>query len=65
MGFNPGLVSLCVKKGLEDCAAHYLKTTVPAGVDTAKLKQYLKARNHSKLAQELGVHTIHCSEIDK
>lgn len=23
-GFNPGVVSHCVKKGLEDCATHYL-----------------------------------------
>lgn len=25
MGFNPGVISHCVKRGLEDCAKYYLK----------------------------------------
>lgn len=33
-------------------------------MDKVLLKQYLESRNHSKLAQVLGVHTIHCSEFD-
>jgi len=25
MGYNPGVVSSCVKRGLEDCAKYHLK----------------------------------------
>lgn len=35
MGYNPGIVSLCVKRGLEDCASHYLKNGVPNDVNKA------------------------------
>ncbi|CAD8102559.1 unnamed protein product [Paramecium sonneborni] len=65
MGFNPGVISHCVKRGLEDCAKYYLKHKEKVkDVNKQLLKKYLEARNHSKLAQVLGVHTIHCSEYD-
>ncbi|CAD8210363.1 unnamed protein product [Paramecium octaurelia] len=62
-GFNPGVVSHCVKRGLEDCAKHYLENP-QQDHDLGNLRKYLKEKNHSKLAQVLGVHTIHCSETD-
>lgn len=52
-----------MKKGLEDCAAYYLESG-NKDVDLTLLKKYLTAKNYSKLAQVLGVHTIHCSEFD-
>ncbi|CAD8110027.1 unnamed protein product [Paramecium primaurelia] len=62
-GFNPGIVSHCVKRGLEDCAKHYIENS-QRDYNLNDLRKYLNQKNHSKLAQALGVHTIHCSETD-
>lgn len=61
---NPGLISSFVKKGLEDAARFYLNDTGSTDIDKVALKKWADARNHSKIAQVLGVHTIHCSEWD-
>jgi len=63
MGMNPGLISTFVKRGLEDAARHFIAHPVP-DIDVGQLTQRLNERNHSKLAQLLGVTTIHCSEYD-
>lgn len=59
---NPGLVSTFVKKGLEDAAKHFLKDENVTDIDKKDLEKRLAERNHSKIAQLLGVQTIHCSE---
>lgn len=61
---NPGLISSFVKRGLEDAARFYLTDEKATDIDKHALKTWLDARNHSKIAQVLGVHTIHCSEWD-
>lgn len=61
---NPGLISSFVKRGLEDAARHYIKDAAATDINKKDLEKRLAERNHSKIAQILGVHTIHCSEWD-
>lgn len=61
---NPGLISSCVKQGLEDAAHYYLKDPRATDLDKKGLEKWLGDKNHAKIAMTLGVHTIHCSEWD-
>ena len=50
MGMNPGLISSCVKQGLEDAAAFYLKDTKATDLDKKALEKWLGQKNHTKIA---------------
>jgi len=54
-GANPGLISHFVKQGLIDIANR---------TNREDLKQYIENKDFPKLAQELGIKVIHCSERD-
>ena len=62
-GANPGLVSHFTKQALEDIAAKILKEK-PKDSRKEVLEDALKNQNFSKLAQLVGVKTIHISERD-
>jgi len=49
---------------LEDAANFYLKDPKATDIDKKALEKWLLKKNHTKIAQALGVHTIHCSEWD-
>lgn len=63
-GMNPGLISHCVKKGILDAAEYFLKCAEFDDLDKEKIKTYLETKNIPKLALELKLETIHCSEFD-
>ena len=64
-GFNPGLISHFVKKGLIEAANYFLKYKKDFNdLNFEVIQIYLIEKNYTKLAQALGLHTIHCSEID-
>ena len=66
-GMNPGLISHFVKKGILDTAEHFLANKSDqsfSDLNFSLIKKYLAEKNYTKLAQELGLHTIHCSEVD-
>jgi len=64
-GFNPGLISNFVKKGLIEAGNYFLRNRKEYDdLNFEVIQAYLKENNYSKLAQALGLHTIHCSEID-
>lgn len=50
MGMNPGLISHCVKKGLEDAAAFYIRDPKAVDLDKVALERWLGEKNHSKIA---------------
>jgi homospermidine synthase len=60
---NPGLISHFAKKGLLDAAKHFLEEEF-SDINKNEVEKYLTTRNYPKLAQALGLHTIHCSESD-
>lgn len=61
-GMNPGLISHCVFKGLEDVAKKALESN-PQKFE--KLEGYLEGKKkYNLIAQTLGLEVIHCSEID-
>jgi len=66
-GMNPGLISHFVKKGLLDAGNYYLSKKADQSFKTydfASIEKYTQERNYPKLAQTLGLHTVHCSETD-
>jgi homospermidine synthase len=63
-GMNPGLISHFAKKGLIDAAEYFLKRKDWTDLNHKNIEKHLKDRNFPKLAQEMGLHTIHCSETD-
>jgi homospermidine synthase len=66
-GMNPGLVSHFSKKGLIDAAKFFLTqkdNTSYSDLDFKLIDKFSKEKNYPKLAQALGLHTIHCSEVD-
>jgi len=63
-GMNPGLISHFMKKGLLDAGNYFLTRSDWKDLDKEKIKKHLKEKNYSKLAQALGLHTIHGSEHD-
>jgi homospermidine synthase len=50
MGMNPGLISHCVKKGLEDAGNFYLRDPKATDLDKKALEKWLADKNHSKIA---------------
>jgi len=63
-GFNPGLISHFMKKGLTDAAKYFLNKDDWKDLDKDKIRKYLNEGNYPKLAQALKLHTIHTSEQD-
>lgn len=63
-GMNPGLISHFVKKGLVEAAQYFLTRKDWTDLDHKKIEKYLSEKNYPKLAQAMGLHTIHCSEND-
>ena len=66
-GMNPGLISHFSKKGIIDAARFFLqqkKNESFSDLNFEKIEKYLMEKNFPKLAQALGLHTIHCSEVD-
>ena len=63
-GMNPGLISHFVKKGLLEAADYFLTRRDWTDVDHDLIRKNLNEKNYSKLAQAMGLHTIHCSELD-
>jgi homospermidine synthase len=63
-GMNPGMISHFVKKGLLDAAKNFLARKDWTDLDHEMIEKYLNEKNYPKLAQALGLHTIHCSEKD-
>jgi len=66
-GMNPGLISHFAKKALLDAAEYFLSKKDEKGWEDLAfdlIKKYLTEKNFPKLAQAMGLHTIHCSEID-
>jgi len=64
-GMNPGLVSHFAKKGVLDAAAFFLKNRENyKDLDFVSIEKFLLEKNYPKLAKAIGLHTIHCSEVD-
>lgn len=63
-GMNPGLISHFAKKGLLDAAHYFIKRKDWSDLDHQLIEKYLNEKNYPKLAQAMGLHTIHCSEYD-
>jgi homospermidine synthase len=66
-GANPGLISHFMKKGLQDAATHFLMNKYKeefSDLNFEDIKKFLEEKNYTKLAQALGLFTIHCSEVD-
>lgn len=61
---NPGNISSFVKRGLEDSAKYFLEKSEYTDLNRDLIKKYLLKKNYAKLATVLGLHTVHCSEID-
>jgi homospermidine synthase len=64
-GMNPGLISHFSKKACTDAANYFIKNKENfSDLDFNLIEKYLKEKNIPKLAKTLGLHTIHCSEVD-
>lgn len=63
-GANPGLISHFVKKGLVDIARKTLTDKTTPRKMILRLKKLLKDRDFPRMAMEMGVKVIHCSERD-
>lgn len=55
-GFNPGMVSIMIKKGIMFMAENHSKKD--------KIKEFIDRKNWSELTKFLGIEVIHCSETD-
>jgi homospermidine synthase len=64
LGANPGLVNLFVKQNIEDVAKYYLQNNDADTSLAQSIHKYLSNNQFNKLAQTLGVKTIHISELD-
>lgn len=63
-GANPGLISHFVKKGLVDIAKKSIRDKATPKKNVHSIKRLLREKNFPRLAMELGVKVIHCSERD-
>ncbi|MFY9343351.1 MAG: saccharopine dehydrogenase C-terminal domain-containing protein [Planctomycetota bacterium] len=63
-GANPGLISHFTKQGLLDIAKRLVKDKKVAGAAAEALQQLAADRAFARLAMQLGVKVIHCSERD-
>ncbi|HEY4988821.1 MAG TPA: saccharopine dehydrogenase NADP-binding domain-containing protein, partial [Opitutaceae bacterium] len=63
-GANPGLISHFTKQGLIDIANTMIGEKKAKGKKAETLEGLIAARQFNRLAMELGVKVIHCSERD-
>src|ERR1035437_9453413 len=63
-GANPGLISHFTKQALLDIAQRELEDKKFSGSQGEQIAAQAKARNFNRVAHELGVKVIHCSERD-
>jgi homospermidine synthase len=63
-GMNPGNISHLTYKGIYDAAKYFLTRREWKDLDYNLIQKHLEAKNIKKLAQALGLHTIHCCETD-
>src|SRR5215472_11065470 len=63
-GANPGLISHFTKHALLEIADRALAERKFAGAQAEKISHHVKAREFNRLAHQLGVKVIHCSERD-
>jgi homospermidine synthase len=63
-GANPGLISHWTKKGLLDIAGKLLGDRKVTGRKAEVIRDLAKRQVFNRLAMELGVRVIHCSERD-
>jgi len=63
-GANPGLISHFTKQGLLDIAERALCDKKVTGAAAERVRQYAADQTFNRLAMELGVKVIHCSERD-
>ncbi len=63
-GANPGLISHFTKKGILDIARKAIDDKTTSSKSVKLLKRFTNEKNFSRLAMELGVKVIHCSEKD-
>lgn len=63
-GMNPGIISHFTKKGLLDAAKYCLANKEWDDLNFESVRKALEERNYPKLAQAMGLHTIHSTESD-
>ncbi len=63
-GANPGLISHWTKQALLDIAQRLLAERRVEGAAAEGLRELVRVRAFNRLAQQLGVKVIHCSERD-
>ena len=63
-GANPGLISHWTKQGLLDIGRRMLDDKKATGRDAEEIAQLIADRSFNRLAMNLGVKVIHCSERD-
>ena len=63
-GANPGLISHFTKQGLIDIGQSLLADKKRKGRSAENIKEFTATGQFNRLAQELGVKVIHCSERD-
>ncbi len=63
-GANPGLISHFTKRGLVDIALRSVKDRTTSKASVKAIEKYLQNDDFARLAMELGVKVIHCSERD-
>ena len=63
-GANPGLISHFTKHALLDIGQRVLDDKKVTGAAADELKQHISDRTFNRLAMQLGVKVIHCSERD-
>jgi homospermidine synthase len=61
-GANPGLISHFAKQGLIDIARRMIADRIAR--DPALLRRLIRRKDFARLAREVGVKVIHCSERD-
>jgi homospermidine synthase len=64
-GMNPGLISVFIKQGIMNLAKQVIKYRKSKNKKVnKKMEEYVKEKNHKKLAKMMGIEVMHCSEID-
>ncbi|MBM3197725.1 MAG: homospermidine synthase [Chlamydiae bacterium] len=63
-GANPGLISHFVKQGLIDVAEKTIMDIKTTPEERENLQFFLREKLFSRIAQQLGIKVIHCSEHD-
>lgn len=63
-GANPGLISHFTKRGLIDIAGRSVRDRTTPKRSVKALERYMQDDDFARLAMELGVKVIHCSERD-